>query len=88
MNEVPRPIIGKFFVLYFDDILVYNRDEQEHASHLHKVLSVLAQEKLYGNLKKYHFLGYVVFAQGTHVDDDKVKTEPLPRPDYMRRKGS
>jgi len=80
MNEVLRPVIGKSMVVHFDDILVYSHDEEEHASYLHQVLSILAQEKLYGNLEKCHlftpqviFLGYVVSAQGIHVDEDKVK---------------
>jgi len=80
MNGVLRPVIGKFVVVYFNDILMYSRDEEEHASHLHHVMSILAQEKLYGNLEKCHFfisqvifLGYVVSAQGIHVDEDKVK---------------
>jgi len=42
MNEALRPVIGKFVIVYFDDILVYSRDEQEHADHLHQVLSILA----------------------------------------------
>jgi len=59
---------------------VYNSSEEEYAEHLHQVLSILTQEKLYGNLEKCHilssqviFLGYVVSVQGIHVDESKIK---------------
>ena len=93
MNEVLRPVIGRFVVVYFDDILVYSRCEEEHATHLREVLRILAQEKLYGNLEKCHFftpqvifLGYVVSAQGIHVDEAKVKAiREWPTPVSMQQ---
>ena len=41
MNEVLRPFIGKFFVVYFDDILVYCCDEASHVEHVSQVFQVL-----------------------------------------------
>ncbi|KAK1679650.1 hypothetical protein QYE76_040498 [Lolium multiflorum] len=50
-----REFIGKFVVVYFDDILIYIRNESDHTIHIRHVFQVLRDNKLYGNLEKCTF---------------------------------
>ena len=56
MNEVLRDFIGKFVIVYLDDILIFTKTKKEHLKHMRCVLGRLQQEKLLVNVKKCTFL--------------------------------
>lgn len=52
MNEVIRSFLGKFVVVYLEDILIHSKEVGEHLDHLRKLFKVLRQQQLYGKLEK------------------------------------
>jgi hypothetical protein len=88
VNEVLHSFIGKFVVVYFDDILIHSKSLDEHIEHLGAVFGALREARLLANLEKctfctdqVAFLGYVVIPQGIEVDEVKIeaiKSWPIP----------
>ena len=61
MNQVFRPFIGHFLVVYFGDILVNSQSEDEHLVHITQVIKTLEEDKLHCNLKNctlFHSRGH------------------------------
>ena len=52
MNDVFRPFIDDFVIVYLDDILVFSRTWDEHVKHVKKILDVLKRENLYVKMSK------------------------------------
>ena len=80
MNSVFMPELDKFVVIFIDDILIFSKNEEEHAEHLRIVLQRLREHKLYAKfskcdfwLKKVQFLGHIISDKGISVDPSKIQ---------------
>jgi hypothetical protein len=78
----------KFVMVYLDDILIFSRNEAEHAAHLRAILEILRSAQLTVAIHKCKFyqseilfLGHIVSGDGVKVDPAKVQAvKDFPRP--------
>ena len=80
MNTILGPYIGKFCMVYLDDIVVFSKTEEEHRDHLNVVLEALAEHQLVARAEKCHFamkevklLGYIISEEGITSNPEKVE---------------
>jgi hypothetical protein len=80
MNSVFMQELDKFVVVFIDDILIYSKNPEDHAKHLHVVLQKLIDHHLYAKFSKCEFwldtvkfLGHTISSGGISVDPSKVQ---------------
>ncbi|GKA46857.1 putative mitochondrial protein [Tanacetum coccineum] len=81
MNEVFRPFLRKFTLVFFDNILVYSTDMQSYVKHLIEVLSVMREQQLYAKASKcifgapqVEYLGHIISGKGVSTYPNKIQT--------------
>ncbi|XP_071685280.1 uncharacterized protein [Lolium perenne] len=80
-SKVFMKYLDQFVVVFIDDILIYSKNEEEHAEHLRIVLGTLREHQLYAKfskcefwLKEVGFLGHFISAGGVSVDPSKIQS--------------
>ena len=79
MNQVLRKYLGKFVLVYLDDIIIYSKTFEEHKEHVRLVFEALRAASLMMKPKKckfaqkeLRFLGHIISAEGIRTDPDKI----------------
>jgi hypothetical protein len=80
MNSFFMQELDKFIVVFIDDILIYYKNPEDHAKHLHVVLQRLRDHHLYAKFSKCEFwldtvkfLGHTISSDGISIDPSKVQ---------------
>ncbi|GBG85256.1 hypothetical protein CBR_g39822 [Chara braunii] len=79
MNDLFRPWLDRFVVLYLDDILMFSKTLKEHEGHLGQILGKLSESNFKINPKKCEWaktdvlcLGHVLDGDGIRPEDNKI----------------
>lgn len=76
MNTVLRTLLCKCVLVFFDDILVYNKTLVEHIVHLQQVLELLSASQWRLKLSKCQFAQQSISYLGHVIGTDSVSTDP------------
>jgi hypothetical protein len=67
MNHIFNKQLWKFLLVFFDDLLIYNRTWEDHLRHLDEILGIMGEQSLYAKASKCEFgmtkilyLGHVI----------------------------
>jgi len=88
MDVVFQPYLGKFVVVYIDDVAVFSKTREEHLQHLRIVFETMRKHKVFAKRRKCFFmqkkipyLGHYISKEGIETDPKKieaVKNWPIP----------
>jgi hypothetical protein len=92
MNHVLCPFLRHFFLVFFDDILIYSKTWPSHLSHVNQVLHLLSKHQLFlkeskcaFGASKVEYLGHIVDKDGVQMDPKKIESkQDWPRPKTVK----
>jgi hypothetical protein len=79
MSKIFKPLLCKFLLVFFDDIVIYSKSCESHIDHVDKSLKLLRDNRLFVKHSKFTFgvpeveyLGHIVSHERVRVDPTKV----------------
>jgi hypothetical protein len=79
MNDLLRPYLRRFVLVFFYDILIYSKSPTDHLLHLGLIIDLLHTHHFVEKLSKcvfavstVNYLGHIISAEGVAPDPDKV----------------
>ena len=92
MNEVFRDYLQKHLLVFFDDILIYSDNWEQHLNHVKTVLDIMRTQQLYlikskciFGKQEVQYLGHVISTEGVGVDPEKVDAvKGWPKPATLK----
>lgn len=86
MNDIYRPYLHRFILVFFDDILIYSKTVAGHVEHLRIMLEILRANTLFAKRskclfggKRVEYLGHYIDKEGVTMDPTKVAEWPIPK---------
>ncbi|KAF5477292.1 hypothetical protein F2P56_003942 [Juglans regia] len=89
MNTILKPLLRRFVLIFFDDILVYFKTIEEHKKHSRVVMKILEEHHFFIKAskcafmeKELEYLGHFISGEGVKVDQRKIEAMvdwPLPK---------
>lgn len=92
LDDILNEYIGKFCQVYVDDIIIYSKNEADHAKHIETIFETLRKANMKVQLDKCKFfqtevvfLGFIISASGIKTNPEKVKAIlDFPKPETLK----
>ena len=79
INKILRKLINVIYIIYLNDILIFNKNLTKHRLHVQRILKRLKNYKLYINLKKCElnidtidFLNFIIFIKKIRMNSKQI----------------
>jgi hypothetical protein len=80
MNCLFNKKLRKFLLVFFDDLLIYNKTWEEQLQHVEHIQTIMEEKSLYAKESKCEFgmtevlyLGHIIGVKGVQVHQEKIQ---------------